>query len=305
MKSVYAKTLVELAEEDPRIVVLEADIAVASGTLAFKDKFPDRFIDVGCAEANMIGIAAGLAVDGKIPFCCTFTPFASGRAYDQTTISIAYANSNVKIVGMAPGITTLLNGGTHMSFLDIAIMRAMPNMIVLSPAGPNELRACVRWMAQNEKPTYMQMIRQMQPSLFAPEHEFRPGRAETIRKGKDVTILSTGYMTQFAVEAASKLADDNVEVDLLHCPCIKPFPAEDVIRSAKKTGCVVTVETQSTIGGLGGAAAEVLSENHPVKIRRLGIPDQFGEVVVEDKYIFDKYGFGPDHIAAACKKISG
>ena len=304
MKEVYARTLVELGESDPRIVVLEGDVARASGSVAFRDRFPKRFIDVGVAEANMVGVAAGLAAEGKIPFCCTFTPFATRRVYDQLTISVAYGNNGVKMVGIAPGITTGVNGGTHMCFQDLAIMRAMPNMAVLSPADAYELRACLRWMAATPGPAYMQYIRFKQEPLRLREAQFQPGRAVVLHEGSDVTVVSTGYMTQFALAVARQLDGEGIGADLLHCPCVKPFPAADVIRSARKTKGVVTVETQNVIGGLGSAVAEVLSESYPVPVHRLGIPDRFGEVFFNDSYMFDKHGFGPRHIAAACRKLA-
>ncbi len=302
MRFVYGKTLVELAAEDPRIVVLEADLGKASGTIpVYSTVHPDRFIDTGVAEANMIGIAAGLAADGKIPFCASFTPFASRRVYDQITISVAYADCNVKIVGTAPGITTGANGGTHMCFQDLAIMRVMPNMTVLSPCDCYELRACLRWMAQHTGPVYLQMIRMLQPKVFDDDYEFRPGKMVKMRDGADATLVSTGYMTPFALQAVGELAEEGVTVDLLHCPSVKPFDVEGLVESAAKTGWVVTVENQSTIGGLGGAACETLSEHLPTRVKRLGVNDQFGEVATEE-YLFNKHGFGVEHIKQACRE---
>ena len=301
MRAVYARTLIELANENPNVVVMEADLSKASGTNpAFVNAHPDRFINAGVAEADMIGIASGLAVEGKIPFCASFTPFATRRVYDQVTISVAYANTNVKIVGTAPGITAGPNGGTHMCFQDLAIMRAMPNMIVLSPADCYELRECLLWMAAHEGPVYMQLSRMKQPAVFGPSYRFDPNKAVNIRKGKDVTLVSTGYMTQFAVRAADELASEGVSVELIHYPSVKPFDAATLVQSAKKTGRVVSVENQSIIGGLGGAVCEVLSEQHPTAVKRLGVPDKFGEVATE-QYLFDKHGFGPEHIKAACR----
>ena len=301
MRAVYARTLIELANENPNVIVMEADLSKATGTNpAFLKEHPDRFVNAGVAEADMIGIAAGLAVEGKIPFCASFTPFATRRAYDQVTISVAYANTNVKIVGTAPGITAGPNGGTHMCFQDLAIMRAMPNMIVLSPCDVYELRACLRWMAAHEGPVYMQLSRMKQPAVFDETYRFDPDKAVKVREGKDVTLVTTGYMTHFAVKAADELASEGVSVDLLHYPCVKPFDAATLIESARKTGKVVTVENQSIIGGLGGAVCEVLSEQCPTPVKRLGVPDRFGEVATEG-YLFAKHGFGVEHIKAACR----
>ena len=301
MRAVYARTLIEMADKDPRIIVMEADLSKASGTNpAFLNAHPDRFVNAGVAEADMIGIASGMAVEGMIPFCASFTPFATRRVYDQVTISVAYANTNVKIVGTAPGITAGPNGGTHMCFQDLAIMRAMPNMIVLSPCDVYELRSCLQWMAAHEGPVYMQLSRMKQPAVFDKSYKFNPDKAVRIRDGKDVTLVTTGYMTQFAVRAANELADEGVSVDLLHYPCVKPFDAATLVESAKKTGKVVTVENQNIIGGLGGAVCEALSENCPTPVKRLGVPDKFGEVATEG-YLFDKHGFGVEHIKAACR----
>jgi len=301
MRNVYATTLIALADADPNVLVLEADLSKASGTNpTFAKAHPDRFINCGVAEANMICIAAGLAVEGKIPFCATFTPFATRRVYDQVTISVAYANTNVKIVGTAPGITAGPNGGTHMCFQDLAIMRAMPNMVVLSPCDCYELRECLLWMAKHEGPVYMQLIRMKQPQVFDDSYKFDPHKAARICEGSDVTLVSTGYMTSFALRAANELRAEGVEVELLHYPCIKPFDAETLIASAAKTGRVVTVENQSIIGGLGGAVCETLCESRPTPVKRLGVPDRFGEVATE-AYLFKKHGFGLDEIKQACK----
>lgn len=301
MRAVYAQTLIELVRENANILVLEADLSKASGTNpAFVNACPDHFVNCGVAEADMIGIAAGLAVEGKIPFCASFTPFASRRVYDQLTISVAYADANVKIVGTAPGITTGPNGGTHMCFQDLAIMRVMPNMVVLAPCDVYELRACLRWSAAHVGPVYMQMIRMKQPQVFDEAYVFDPEKALRLRQGTDVTLVSTGYMTPFAVEAARDLAEEGVSVDLLHYPSVKPFDVATLTASAKRTGRVVTVENQSILGGLGGVVCETLSEHLPTPVKRLGVPDRFGEVATEE-YLFNKHGFGVEHIKAACR----
>ena len=305
MRAVYAATLNELIAENPNVMCLESDLGKASGTNpTVLEKNPENFVNAGVAEANMIGIGAGLAVDGMIPFCATFSCFASRRVYDQIYLSVAYANTNVKIVGTAPGITQGPNGGTHMDFQDVAIMRVMPNMHVYSPADVYELKAMMKHMAKNKQPTYMQLVRPTTAQVFDESCSFDPEKAVTIYEGKDVTLVSTGYMTSFAKAVAEELAEDGVDVELLHYPSVKPFDATALIASAKKTGAVVTVENQSIIGGLGGAVCEVLSENLPTPVKRLGIPDQFGEVATE-QYLFDKHGFGKSHIAAACCEMAG
>ncbi len=304
MRAVYGETLNELIAANPAIFCLEADLSKASGTNpTVAAANPENFINVGVAEANMIGVAAGLASEGKIPFCATFTCFASRRVYDQITISVAYANNNVKIVGTAPGITAGPNGGTHMCFQDLAIMRAMPNMHVYSPADPYELRAVMNWMANNKQPMNMQLIRHQVDAIFDESCTFDPTRAVQLRSGSDVTLVTTGYMTHFALKAADTLAAQGVSVDLLHYPSVKPFDEKSLIASAQRTGSVVTVENQSIIGGLGGAVCEVLSGNYPVPVKRLGVPDSFGEVATEE-YLFAKHGFGPAEIAAACSQMA-
>ncbi len=302
MRTVYALTLVDLADNDPNIAVIEADLGKASGTIpTFSDAHPDRFIEAGVAEANMIGIGAGMAVEGFIPFCASFTPFATRRVYDAITISVAYADANVKIVGTAPGITTGANGGTHMCFQDLAIMRAMPNMTVFSPCDSYELESCVRWMAAHEGPMYMQMIRPTQPQIFDHDYAFDPETAVRMSEGDAATLVSTGWMTQFARQAAAELADEGVAIDHFHYASIKPFDEESLIASAEKTGHVVTVENQSVIGGLGGAVCEVLSEHLPTRVTRLGVHDQFGEVATEE-YLLNKHGMNVEHIKQACRE---
>lgn len=303
MRAVYGLTLCELMEKDKNVLCLEADLSKASGTNpTVCTAYPENFINVGVAEANMIGLAAGLAREGKIPFCASFTCFASRRVYDQITISVAYANTNVKIVGTAPGITQGPNGGTHMDFLDLAIMRAMPNMHVYSPCDVYELRAVMKYMATHYQPTYMQLLRAKMPVIFNESFEFNPQKATILAAGNDVTIVTTGYTTHLAVKAVEQLKKEGINAEHIHYSSIKPFDEETLIASARKTKAVVTVENQSIIGGLGGAVCEVLSEKFPVKVKRLGVPDLFGEVATEE-YLLDKHGFNIEHIVKACKDI--
>ena len=274
MRFVYGETLNELIEQNPNVMCLEADLSKASGTNpTVSSRHPANFLNIGVAEANMIGIAAGLASEGKVPFCASFTCFATRRVYDQVTISVAYANTNVKIVGTAPGITAGPNGGTHMCFQDLAIMRAMPNMHVYSPCDALELRSVMRFMAANRQPTYMQLIRSKVPKILDTEYAFNPEKAIVLREGRDVTLVSTGYMTQFAVNVVDELSRAGVSVELLHYPSVKPFDAATLVASAQKTCGVVTVENQNILGGLGGAVCEVLSEQCPTRVIRLGVSE--------------------------------
>ena len=304
MRAVYGETLIELMNENPDVMCLEADLSKASGTNPrVAEAHPNRFVNVGVAEANMICVGAGLASEGKVPFCATFTCFAGRRVYDQATISVAYANNNVKIVGTAPGITAGPNGGTHMCFQDLAIMRAMPNMHVYSPCDVYELRAVMRHMAGARQPTYMQLARPVIGKVFDDSASFNPGLAKVLREGADVTLVSTGYMTQFTPKVAEELTKEGINVELLHYPSVKPFDKDTLIQSAGKTRAVVTVENQSIVGGLGSAVCEVLSERLPTPVKRLGVPDRFGEVASEN-YLFEKHKFGPRHIAEACRELA-
>ena len=304
MRIVYANILNELIEQNRNVYCLEADLSKASGTNpTVSAKYPDNFVNVGVAEANMIGVAAGLATEGKIPFCASFCSFATRRVYDQITLSVAYANTNVKIVGTGPGVTQGPNGGTHMCFQDLAIMRAMPNMQVFSPCDAYELRSLMHYMAGTFGGMYMQLIRPKQPAIFDETYQFQPGKARKLTEGNAVTLLSTGYMTRFALKAAQELAAEGIGIDLLHCPSVKPFPVDDVVASAQKNGAVVTVENQNIIGGFGSAVCETLSEFCPVKVKRLGVPDEFGEVATE-KYLFDKHGFGLEQIKTTCREMA-
>jgi len=305
MNAVYAETLNELIENDANVYCLEADLARASMSLpVVKDRHPEHYVNVGVCEANMIGVAAGMAREGKIPFCATFSSFASRRACDQIAISVAFAGNNVKIVGMEPGLTSGPNGGTHMSFEDIAILRAIPGMHVYSPCDVFELRSMMRQMAGSQQYSYMQLLRPAVGVLFDESYEFVPGRLVRLTEGNDVTLISLGFLSHHAARAVEELAADGMSVDFFHCPCAKPLDADTLISSARRTGAVVTVESQNILGGLGSAVCEILSEEHPVRVRRLGVPDAFGEVATGD-YLLDKHGFGVKHIVAACRRMRG
>ncbi len=303
LRAVYTDTLIELMNENSKVVCLEADLGKSSGTVPrVWEAFPDRFFDVGVAEANMIGISAGLANEGMVPFCATFTPFATRRAYDQITISIAYAENPVKIVGTAPGVTTAKNGATHMCFQDLAIMRAMPNMRVYCPADVYELRSTVKYMAVSKKPEYMQLIREVHAPIFDESYEFDPHKARVLTAGSDVTLVTTGLTTQLALDAVKSLHQDGVQVEHVHYPSVKPFDVDTLLESVKKTGTVVTAENQNVIGGLGGAVCEILAENHPVKVKRLGAQDRFGEVG-DVPYLTETLGFSAAKIASVCREM--
>jgi transketolase len=303
LRAVYTDTIIELMTENSNVVCLEADLGKSSGTVPrVKEAFPDRFFDVGVAEANMMSISAGLANEGMVPFCATFTPFATRRAYDQVTISIAYAENPVKIVGTAPGVTTAKNGATHMCFQDLAIMRAMPNMRVYCPADVYELRSMLRYMAASRKPEYMQLIREVMPPIFDDRYKFDPHKARVLNEGSDVTVVTTGLTTKFARQAVAILKKEDIHAEHIHYPSVKPFDVETLLESVRKTHAVVTAENQNVIGGLGGAVCEVLAENYPVKVKRLGVQDRFGEVG-DVAYLAETLGFDAQGIARACREM--
>ena len=274
----YGNALAELGAEYPNIVVLDADLAGATKTGVFKKAFPDRHIDCGIAEGNMMGVAAGLATTGKIPFASSFAMFAAGRAFEQVRNSIGYPHLNVKIGATHAGISVGEDGASHQCNEDIALMRVSPGMVVICPADDVEARAAVRAAVEYEGPVYLRFGRLAVPVFNDPAtYKFEIGKGITLKEGKDVTIIATGLEVNESLEAAKMLEADGISAEVINIHTIKPLDAELVCASAKKTGKVVTVEEHSIIGGLGGAVAEALSENQPTKMMRIGMNDVFGE----------------------------
>lgn len=274
----YGNALAELGAEYPNIVVLDADLAGATKTGVFKKAFPDRHIDCGIAEGNMMGVAAGLATTGKIPFASSFAMFAAGRAFEQVRNSIGYPHLNVKIGATHAGISVGEDGASHQCNEDIALMRVIPGMVVICPADDVEARAAVRAAVEYEGPVYLRFGRLAVPVFNDPAtYKFEIGKGITLKEGKDVTIIATGLEVNESLEAAKMLEADGISAEVINIHTIKPLDAELVCASAKKTGKVVTVEEHSIIGGLGGAVAEALSENQPTKMMRIGMNDVFGE----------------------------
>lgn len=274
----YGNALAELGAEYPNIVVLDADLAGATKTGVFKKAFPDRHIDCGIAEGNMMGVAAGLATTGKIPFASSFAMFAAGRAFEQVRNSIGYTHLNVKIGATHAGISVGEDGASHQCNEDIALMRVIPGMVVICPADDVEARAAVRAAVEYEGPVYLRFGRLAVPVFNDPAtYKFEIGKGITLKEGKDVTIIATGLEVNESLEAAKMLEADGISAEVINIHTIKPLDAELVCASAKKTGKVVTVEEHSIIGGLGGAVAEALSENQPTKMMRIGMNDVFGE----------------------------
>lgn len=301
-REAYGEALLQLGRENPGVVVLDADLAKSTKTIDFGKHFPERFFDMGVAEQNMVGTAAGLAAAGKIPFCSSFAIFATGRAFEQVRNSVAYSALNVKICATHAGITVGEDGGSHQSVEDIALMRALPNMTVFVPADAVETAGAVRAAAAMKGPVYIRLGRMGVPNLHGAEFQFMPGKAVILREGRDATIIATGIMVSIALEAVDLLAAEGIKAGVLDIHTIKPLDVEAVVKAAKETGALVTAEEHSIIGGLGGAVAEALGENYPVPLKRVGMPDKFGESGSPSE-LLEKYGFTPQSLAAAVKEV--
>jgi transketolase len=302
MREIFGKMLVELARENPNIIVLDADLNTSTRTDLFLAEFPKRFVQCGIAEQNMFGIAAGLATMGCIPFPTTFAVFATKRACDQVSISIAYPKLNVKIPGCYPGLPTGKAGATHQSIEDLAIMRAMPNFLVVDPGDHEELRQVMRAAVAWDGPVYFRVTRPAVPDITPPGYKFQWGKAVNLRPGTDVTLIGTGFMTYYCLLAADILTKEGLKVRVDHHPCLKPLDKDMVLKAAQETGCVVTAENHSIIGGLGSAIAEALGESLPVPMERVGIRDKFVETG-EVPDLFVKYQVQPEDIAAAVRRV--
>ena len=274
----YGNALAELGTEHDNVVVLDADLAAATKTGVFKKAHPDRFIDCGIAESNMIGVAAGLATTGKVPFASSFAMFAAGRAFEQVRNSVGYPHLNVKIGATHAGISVGEDGATHQCNEDIALMRTIPGMVVINPADDVEARAAVRAAYEHQGPVYLRFGRLAVPVINdRPDYKFELGKGVVLREGKDLTIIATGLPVSNCLEAAEKLAADGIDAKVINIHTIKPLDRELVVKSALKTGKVVTVEEHSVIGGLGSAICDVLCEEAPTKVLKIGINDVFGE----------------------------
>lgn len=298
----FGQALVELGKDNPDVVVLDADLGVATKTSLFNDAFPDRYYQVGIAEQNMVGIGAGMATIGLIPFMSSFASFMSRRVADQIAISVAYPNLNVKFNGAYSGLATNKTGATHQALEDIAIMRAIPNMQVFVPADPAETRQVVYAAAKINGPVYIRTARYAVPPIFGEDYKFEPGKAALLEDGTDITIVATGIMTVKAIDAVRELKSAGISAGLLHVPSIKPFDSAAVAAVAKKTGHIVTIENHSIIGGLGSAVAEAMAECGCGKLKRLGVLDQFGESG-DDDALFEKYGLTSKHVVEAAKEM--
>lgn len=272
----YGNALVELGKEHDNLIVLDADLAAATKTGIFKKEFPDRHIDCGIAEANMMGIAAGLSTCGKVPFASTFAMFAAGRAFEQVRNTIGYPHLNVKIGATHAGISVGEDGATHQCNEDIALMRTIPGMTIINPCDDVEAKAAVKAAYEMEGPVYLRFGRLAAPIINKEDYKFEIGKGVLMREGSDVTIVATGLMVSNALEAAEKLAADGIDAEVINIHTIKPLDEDIIINSAKKTGKVITVEEHSVIGGLGSAVCDALSEKCPTPVTKLGVNDTFG-----------------------------
>ncbi len=301
-RDAYGEILVELGKKNPRIVALDADLSKSTKTANFKKAFPQRFFNMGVAEADMMGTAAGLAAAGLIPFASTFAVFATGRVYDQLRNSIAYPNLNVKIVATHAGITVGEDGGSHQSIEDIAIMRVMPNMTVIVPADGPETKKAVEAAVEMDGPVYIRLGRSGVPVIFSEEEPFTPGRGKILREGSDISIIAVGIMVSKALEAAQTLSQKGIEARVINMSSIKPLDQDMIVQAARETGGIVTAEEHSIIGGLGGAVSEVTAERYPVPVKRVGVQDTFGESG-SPELLLEKYGLTPENIVKAVEEI--
>ena len=298
----YGEELVKLGAEHEEIVVLDADLAEATRSGEFQKAFPDRFIDCGIAEENMMGVAAGLAAAGKVPFASSFAMFAVGRAYEQIRNSIGYPHLNVKIGASHAGISVGEDGATHQCIEDIALMRMIPGMVVINPSDYIEAKAAVRAAYEHDGPVYMRFGRLAVPVLNTdPDYKFELGKGVVLREGKDLTIIASGLPVYNCLEAAERLAQDGIDAQVINIHTIKPIDEDLIVEAAKATGKIVTVEEHSVIGGLGSAVCDVLSGKAPTQVMEIGINDVFGESgpAVE---LIKKYGLDADSI---CEKVKG
>jgi len=282
MRDAYGEALAELGARRPDVVVLDADLGNSIRCDAFGRRYPDRYIEVGIAEQNMVGVAAGLAACGLVPVVNSFAAFAVCRALDQIRVSVCQTGLPVKIVGSYSGLAVSKGGSTHASVEDIATMRALPGMTVIVPGDAEEAAQATRLLPEIPGPVYLRLYRNTVPAIAPEGYRFQPGRAVALRRGRDVAIISTGTMTARAVEAAARLAERGVEATVLHVPTVKPLDVEQVVEAVAGCRAVVTAEEHSVIGGLGAAVAECLSERQPTRILRVGVPDRFGESGPDD-----------------------
>lgn len=298
MRDAFCASLLDLAAENEKIVLLDADLMGAMGTKPFQKKYPERTVDCGIQEANMIGMACGLAVQGKIPFAHTFAPFCTRRACDQIFISGAYNHANVKVIGSDPGITAAYNGGTHMPFEDMGIMRGIPGMMVVEPTDIVMLRELMPQIAATEGMIYMRLVRKDVKKVYEDGSSFELGKAAVLSEGTDVTIIASGFCVSEAISAARILESQGVRAGVINLFTWKPIDEEAILRAAANTGAIVTAENHNIINGLGSAVSEVLIKNKPVPVEMVGVNDEFGEVGPVS-YLRERFGLTDTAIVQA------
>ena len=298
----YGATLAELGEEREDIVVLEADLSKATKSEMFAKEFPERFVNVGIAEQNMVGMAAGLASTGKVTFATTFAVFAAGRAFEVIRNSVCYPKANVKIAATHAGITVGPDGGSHQAIEDIALMCSLPNMVVLSPADDIEACKCVKAAAEIDAPVYLRFGRIALDDIYTDEYDFQIGKGNEIFSGNDVTIISTGIMVHKSLKAAKELKEEGINARVINMATIKPIDEEIIIKAAKETKGIVTVEEHSVIGGLGDRVSAVVCENAPIVVKKIGVKDVFGESGSPDA-LLEKHGLTVENIKETVKNI--
>lgn len=300
-RDAYGKALVELGDTDKKIIVLDADLAAATKTGMFKKAHPEKFVDCGIAEGNMMGVAAGLAASGYTVFASSFAMFAAGRAFEQVRNSIGYPHLNVKIGATHAGISVGEDGASHQCCEDIGLMRTIPGMVILNPADDIEARLCVLAAAEHDGPVYMRFGRLAVPRVFDENYKFEIGKGAVLKEGTDVTIIATGLMVNEALMAAEKLSDEGISARVVNMATIKPIDRDIIVDSAKKTGVIVTAEEHNIIGGLGSAVAEVVCETVPVPVIRVGVNDVFGKSGPAVQLLHE-FGLDADNIAAKTKE---
>lgn len=298
----YGDGVVEAGRANPNVVVLCCDLVESTRSLPFAQAFPQRFFEMGVAEQNMAGVGAGMAATGKIPFISSYAVFSPGRNWDQIRVSIAYSNLNVKIMGAHSGISVGPDGATHQALEDIAIMRVLPNMVVLAPCDAHEARKAVLAAAKYVGPVYIRFTREKTPVITRPSTPFEIGKAVVLREGSDVTLIACGPLVYEALLAAEQLSKRGIDAEVINCPSIKPLDKKTILKSVQKTGAAVTVEEHQTTGGLFGAIAEFLSQTNPVPIIPVGMDDTFGESGTPEE-LLKKYGMKAANIVAAAQKI--
>lgn len=301
-RETYGETLVELGKQNENIVVLDADLSKSTKTYAFSQEFPNRFFNMGIAEQNLMGTAAGLAASGKIPFASTFAVFASGRAFEIIRNSVCYPKLNVKVCATHAGITVGEDGASHQSVEDLALMRSLPNMTVLNPADAVSANALLHEIVEYNGPVYVRLGRAKVPVIYDKDTKFTIGKGMEVKSGNDVTIIATGILVDEAIKASEELAKEGISARVVDIHTIKPIDKDIIIKAAKETKGIITAEEHNIIGGLGSAVAEVLAENYPAKIKRVGINDTFGESGKPDE-LMKKYGLTADNIVLKAKEL--